>query len=264
MIMAVKEFMRRLTRWLYAKMESHFIWCFIKEKYFCLGVFQKKIVCMAGWGVLGVGLFYYPVQFWLSSWSRLDEFKTKQKLIRQLSDLSFTLQSESAYSPLRGGLKAFIENQVSFWPGVKALRLKVKKAGRIHIKSHQLNPASAVEVAMDNLNLQEMVQYGRKLERLSPHFKLLALNMQEDSQKNNYFDVSYTIAFFKPSQKFFKTPSQKKPFPQVRPSKKILPKPKVRLRPQPFTKNVKHLQKDIKRMSPPSHSKSAPGSKKTK
>ncbi len=187
------------------------IWHLVKEKYASLRFTYRKIIHIS-LIIFVCGCFlFYPLSFLFSSWQNIQTFKDKKQLIQQINIMSSALKSQSVLpSPQSGRLANFVEHRMSFWPIMKNQITSVKEISSVKdAKLTKLNMAGdfllpkpkLIVVKMNHLNLKESVQFGRRLERLSSHFKLLGLQVKENQKKENYFDVSYTVGFFVYSDK---------------------------------------------------------------
>ncbi len=229
-LIAIKEFIFDWCKKITTVWESSFLWQYVKEKYLCLSFLHRKILHSVLILGLLIGVFYFPLSLLWHSKQYIKEFRDKKHLVEQLNNLSVVLKrSQSSILARKGNLSSFVKRRISYWSGAKNQLVRVqlmrgnwkktyrsvkspslKKGGEFSDRQKKagsvLSPQQMVRVEMDNLNIQEVVRYGRKLEQLSPHFKLLGLNMEEDKTKENYFDVSYALAVFDNQSSELKTP----------------------------------------------------------
>ena len=179
---------------------------FIKEKYDNLSSFYRKIFYVSGFLILACILLYYPFSHLYSSWKNMWSFNTKKKLTHELIDLSVSTQTSAsrAYTPDRDPVQ-FINQKI--------ITLQIPKNQIKGVKKSKTTPPQppttfsmpttiqTVEVAMENLNLKEVIEYGHQLEQLSKNIKLTNLHMIENATQDNYFNVSYILSFFNLKQK---------------------------------------------------------------
>ncbi len=196
----IKDFFIDICKTVYDRLWSNLFVHFLREKYACLSGLQRKVIFSTLFVLLMGGVLYYPVMLLYSSWGHVRDSQDKKQLIRQMNHLSFALRSGSTFiHPIHSSLKVFIQQQVSHWPLAKRQMTQVSeiKIDISDVNAKNLPVTSRlVEVKMDNLNLKETVEHAKRLEDLSPYLKLTNLKMEEDKEKQDYFDVSYTLAFF--------------------------------------------------------------------
>ncbi len=179
----------------------------IKEKYDNLSSFYRKTIYVSGFLILACILLYYPSAHLYSSWKNMWSFNTKKKLTHDLIDLSISTQTSTsrAYTPDRDPVQ-FINQKI--------ITLRIPKNQIKEVKKPKIAPPQestttfsmpttiqTVEVAMENLNLKEVIEYGHQLEQLSKNIKLTNLHMIENLKQDNYFNVSYILSFFNIKQK---------------------------------------------------------------
>ncbi|MDE0118533.1 MAG: hypothetical protein OXM55_00805 [Bdellovibrionales bacterium] len=173
---------------------------FIKEKYDHLSSLHRKLLqgfCLL---MLLVVLLYYPTSYLYSSWNNMREANIKYLLTRELMNLSPNKNNRisSSYFPGQDPVK-FIEQRIPVLQIPKNQIQQIKKTKAIQQSLPLSTKVEMVAVEMQNLNLQEIVEYGYKLEQLSNNIKLTHLRIKENPNKNDYFNVSYALSFFSPT-----------------------------------------------------------------
>ena len=177
---------------------------FLKEKYDHLSARVKKILQSTGLLIFTSLLLYYPVTRLYSSWSNMRESNTKKKLIQQLvSNKASTNKTLRAKAYTAGQDPArFLQRRVPVLQipknqlkGIKNFKEKTAVADSQSLLSFSAQ-VKKVQMDLKALNLQEIVQYGRKIENLSENIKLTGLKIREIPEQDNYFNVSYILSFF--------------------------------------------------------------------
>ena len=196
----IKEEFFNFCKNFYSALINSSAFFFLKEKYYHLSPFYRKTFQATGWAIFTVVLLYYPASLFYSSWGHIRDFNTKQELMQDLMVMSAS-RSDGAglfYSAKRD-IVALIKQKT------RASQIPEKQIQKIQKVSNKgeslkLSPsvkATAVEVAMEKLNLKEVVQYGQQMEQFSHNIKLMSIRIQEDPQKDNYFNVSYILHIFR-------------------------------------------------------------------
>ena len=197
---SLKEEIVNLLKNIYSAIVNSQAVYFLKEKYDHLSSFYRKILqIFIGFLLLSV-LLYYPVSRLYSSWQNTQQANVKTQLTQALLDLS------SAEQQGRGRSYSTDSDPVRFI-NRRLVTLRLPKDQVKDIKKIENSPkigksfafpteVKAVEIQMSDLNLQEVVDYGQKLEKLSENIKMTAMRITENSEKDNYFNVSYTLSFF--------------------------------------------------------------------
>ena len=208
---------------------------FIKEKYDNLNSFYRKALYVISVFILACILLYYPASHLYSSWRNMRSFKTKKQLTQDLIDLSISTQTSAsqAYTSNRDPVQ-FINQKI--------ITLRIPKNQIKSVKKSEITPPQksttfsmpttiqTVEVAMENLNLKEVIEYGHQLEQLSKNIKLTSLHIIENPKQDNYFNVSYILSFLNLKQEALpenKT-TQKKALPTNTENNKIFDTLKVK------------------------------------
>ena len=199
MIALIKDYFMDICRAIYSKLSSSAILHFVKDRYLNLSFLHRKILRIVTSILLLFPLLYYPSLFLYSSWRNIHNTQEKEYLIKQLNHISFAVQHGASFSQsIHSNLVSFIRSQISQWSLAKGQIISVQEGVRknigVYVKGTSI-PSRSVEIKIDNLNLKEVVDYAKKLESLSPYFKLIGLHMVEDKSQADYFDVFYIIAF---------------------------------------------------------------------
>ena len=185
---------------------------FLKEKYYHLSPSYRKALHFITGGVLAVLFLYYPVFMLYSSSGYIKDSKTKQTLLQDLMVVSSlrSTGSGSFYSSKKDIVSLIRQKMRAMQIPEKQIQ-KIKKTTnkKAYTKLSVLAKATAVEVAMEKLNLKEVVQYGHQMEQFANNIKLVSIQIQEDTQIKNYFNVSYVLHIFRNTKSKVKTSTNK-------------------------------------------------------
>ena len=200
-----KEFCINICKNIYTVFVDTSLFYSLKEMYDHLSSFARKALHFSLLLIVLSICFYYPLSHLYSSWENMKNFTYKNKLTRQLLDLSSAtkLNLSNSYMPGQNPV-SFIKNKLPSTQIPKNQIKSIEKIKDVNIPAELKNfPAKmeAAAVEISRLNLKEVVQYGHQLEQLSNNIKLLNITITEDKEENNYFDVSYTIGFFTTAKK---------------------------------------------------------------
>ena len=171
---------------------------FLKEKYDHLSSFYRKILqFFMGFLLLSV-LLYYPASRLYSSWKNTQQANVKTQLTQALLDLSSAEEQGRGRSYSMGSDPVRFLNRRLITLRLPKEQVKDIKEVKNRAKMSFSFPTEvkAVEIKINDLNLQQVVDYGQKLEQLSKNIKMTAMRITENSKKENYFNVSYVLSFF--------------------------------------------------------------------
>ena len=194
---SLKEELIQLYKNIYSYIENSSVFHSLKEKYIHLNPLYRNIINKVFLCALFAGLLYYPVLQLYSAGSNMRSFKAKKQLTKELQELASAQPSSfKANRNILGSLKQFL---ITADKQVQLPKEQIQKIEAVYppqsLKGLKL-PArvESVNITVTQLNLKELIQYGRKIETLKDSLKLVGMNITEN--KKNYFDAVYTFSLF--------------------------------------------------------------------
>ncbi len=171
-----------------------------QDKFEALDSKKQKIVLRVAGALLLFLILFIPTSIYLSSRSNLNDFEENRTITRDLlrvvrekeglttssSALNFQLLSKAEKAV--SSLNLLPEQKKNVKKLVKKIALKQKLPKAVNQQS--------VEISLSTLNLRQIVQLGKELEKMDTHSKILNLSITENLKQKNYFDVKYTLAHF--------------------------------------------------------------------
>ena len=180
---------------------------YLQEKYTHLSRSHRRIMYLSLGVVFLVSILYYPVKnFYLSVENTVNISNTQQltKKLLQFSTKRQTLldaeiKEKDLFNSPNFNVQSFLEQKIkklNFPPNQVVEIKRIENIENLISDFPSAMRAQGILIAMENLNIQEVIQYGQRLENLSKNLKLLGLNIEENPIQKKYFTTSYSLVFF--------------------------------------------------------------------
>lgn len=195
----IKDRVRETATNLWSQIQEDPTFNTLREKYESLPTnTQKGIIAGVVVVVLSV-LFFIPYSYLSSSSSFVEEYEDHQQTIREL--LKVSRLNQGGVRPPEG--LSSMEMQTRLRGIIETSGLLPEQIGDMQefsggLRSYARPPiiTQGVQVALNKLNLQQIVEIGYNLQQAHPTLKMAGLEIKADATAPGYFNVIYKIVSF--------------------------------------------------------------------
>lgn len=171
----------------------------LREKYLELPHPVQKAIIVGGIVFGGFLLFSIPISYISSSNEFVESYNSRRGLIRNLFQYG---QVDSIQAGLPQGKEVSVGAFRSTLDSFQLLPEQVVAVKKIppDALGDSIAPLPIIQsnfkVELKWLNVQQIVDIGFQLQKLKSHVKMLGLEVKEDREKENYYNVTYKLAGF--------------------------------------------------------------------
>lgn len=173
----------------------------VREKYETLSPAAQKGVVFGGSALVALILISFPISYFTSSSSTMDDYDNTRQLIRGFLRAKSIASEASSLPPTISSeeLKARIQNDLA---SMQLLPEQIGGVADLELEKlgSPLAPGSisqnAVGLTLKKLNLKQIVEIGYQMQNLNPTVKLAGVEINANTPDPHYFDVLFKFVIF--------------------------------------------------------------------
>ena len=170
----------------------------IRDRYQTLPANTQKILLIAGCIFALLILVYIPYSYINSSSSNITKYNNNRSLIRDLFKYSRTPKGNNALpgSVNPGALSSEVRSSLGMFNLLPEQIMEVQEIPTEQAGKPLVKPpikSVAVKAAFKQLNLTQVVDIAFHFKKFRDHIKLIGLNINEDNEKPQYFNVDFKL-----------------------------------------------------------------------
>ena len=194
----MKELIREKWGEVQARLEESPTYDNLKERYMELSTLSQRLILFGSIGGLIILFNLFPFSYMMSSIELVRSYESQKELVQGLLKYSQT-QGGGASLPQGEGVSSLISKFRSSLNKFRLLPVQIVEVSKVsddEFVKDRLKPPiiqSSLKVRLKWLNLQQVVQIGASLQSLKPNVRMLGLEIEEDKEKDNYYNVVYKL-----------------------------------------------------------------------